>query len=249
MRTMIKKIKYIAILSTLIISNICSQDWQSNIVYFGDDDNIVYERDSLGNAIPDFSYVGYKNRNDTIPFIPVVKTISPIEGDNTSHINNALFEIALNNPIQENGFRGALLLEKGLYEVYGTVKINLTGVVVRGEGEGEDPDSNTVIYGRGNSPSSRTIVVVGGGSSSKWGDQVPGTKTNIISDTILVGEKEFEVEDASSYSVGDNVIIYHPCTDEWLQAIDYGGTHSDDPGAGPEDIPWEVDSQPIVYNR
>ena len=99
MRAMIKKIKYIAILSILIISNICSQDWQSNIVYFGDDDKLVYERDSLGNAIPDFSYVGYKNRNDTIPFIPVVKTISPIEGDNTSHINNTLFEIALNNPI------------------------------------------------------------------------------------------------------------------------------------------------------
>ena len=243
--------KILSTVLTIIVSvaSLVAQEWQSEIVYFDENNQLVYERDSLGNAISDFSYAGYKNGNDTIPFIPVVKTISPIDGDNTNHINNAIFEIALNNPIQANGFRGALLLEKGYYEVRGTIKVSASGIVLRGEGEGENPDSNTIIYGKGNSPSKRTILIAGGGSSSKWADQVSGTKTNIISDIILVGEKSFYVEDASSYSVGDNIIIYHPCTDAWLESIDYGGTRSDDPGAEEEDIPWEVGSQPIVYNR
>lgn len=249
MGIMIKKIKYVLLLTMFCIASGFAQEWQSEILYFGDDNKLVYERDSLGNSIPDFSYVGYKNRNDTIPFIPVVKTISPIEGDNTNNINNAIFEMALNYPIQANGFRGALLLEKGLYEVNGTIKINTSGIVFRGEGQGENPDSNTVIYGKGNSPNKRTIIVAGGGSSTKWKDQVSGTKTNIISDTVLVGGKIFEVENTSSYSVGDNIIIYHPCTEEWLESIDYGGTRSSDPGAEPADVPWEVGSQPIVFNR
>jgi len=157
--------------------------------------------------------------------------------------------MALNNPIQANGYRGALLLEKGLYEVNGTIKLNASGIVLRGEGEGDNPDSNTIIYGKGNSPSSRTILVAGGGTSTKWVDQVSGTKISISSDSVLVGENSFDVYDASRYSVGDNIIIYHPCTNDWLEAIDYGGTHSDGPAAEPEDIPWEVGSQPIVYNR
>ena len=247
---MIKIIPNTVLIIILSAVSLTAQEWQSKIVHFDENSLWIYERDSLGNAIADFSYAGYKNRNDTIPFIPVIKTIAPIEGDNTNHINNAIFEIALNNPIQANGFRGALLLEKGLYEVYGTIKLNASGIVIRGEGSGEDPDSNTVIYGRGNSPSKRTILVAGGGTSTKWKDQVSGTKTNIITDTILVGEKTFEVENAAPYSVGDNIIIFHPCTEAWLEAIDYGGTHSSDPGADPnEDLPWEVGSQPIVYNR
>lgn len=246
---MLLTVKNIVLLLMILTISLLAQEWQSQIIYFDEENKLVYERDSLGNAIADFSYAGYKNRNDTIPFIPVIKTIQPIDGDNTNHINNAIFEIALNYSVQEDGFRGALLLEKGLYEVNGTIKLNASGIVLRGEGEGENPDSNTVIYGKGNSPNQRTILVAGGGTSTKWDDEISGTKTNILTDTILVGKKRFEVEDASAYSIGDNIIIYHPCTEAWLEAVDYGGTRSDDPAAEPEDIPWEIDSQPIVYNR
>ena len=128
----------------LMVSGIAAQEWQSDIVYFGGDGKLVYLRDSLGNAIPDFSYAGYKNGNDTIPFVPVVKTISPVEGDNTSHINNALYEVAY-FPFDENGFRGALLLEAGTYEVQGKLYMKFPGVVLRGVGDGSDPSSNTIL--------------------------------------------------------------------------------------------------------
>ncbi len=244
-------LRIIISLLVLIFSavNVSAQDWQSSIVYFGSDDKLVYVRDSLGNSIPDFSYAGYKNSNDTIPFIPVVKTISPIAGDNTTHINNALIDVAF-NPVGPDGFRGALLLTAGTYEVSGILYMKFPGVVIRGVGDGEDPALNTIIYATGNSPQQRTILKAGGGSNSEWKEKVSNTQTNIITDTVFVGERKFEVEDASSYSVGDNIIIYHPCTEAWLESIDFGGTRSGDPGAEPGvDIPWEVDSHPIFFNR
>ncbi len=228
---------------------IFAQEWQSSIVFFDSDNKLVYERDSFGNSIPDFSYAGYKNSNDTIPFIPVVKTISPVAGDNSSHINNALIEVAY-NPVNSDGFRGALLLTAGTYEVSGILYMKFPGIVMRGVGDGDDPSSNTIIYATGNSPDQRTILKAGGGSNSEWKEKVSNTQTNIITDTIYVGERKFEVEDASPYNVGDNIIIYHPCTEEWLESIDYGGTRSDESGAEPGiDVPWEVDSQPILFNR
>jgi hypothetical protein len=124
------------------------------------------------------------------------------------------------------------------------------GIVIRGVGDGDNPSSNTIIYAKGNSPDQRTVLKAGGGSNSEWKEKVSNTQTNIITDTVYVGERKFEVEDASTYSVGDNIIIYHPCTEEWLESIDYGGTRSDESGAEPGiDVPWEVYSQPILFNR
>lgn len=238
------------VLGLLVCGNLLAQEWQSKIVYYDSDNKLVYERDEEGNRIPDFSYAGYKNGNDTIPDLPVIGTISPVSGDNTSNINNTIFSIALANPANSDGFRGTILMDPGLYEVYGTIKIQASGIILRGAGDGDDPLTNTIIYGRGNSPSNRTILVAGGGSDSRWRSEESGTRTNIVTDTILVGENSFEVEDASSYLVGDNIIIFHPSTDEWLSSIDYGGTRSDDPGAEPGvDVPWKPGSTDISYNR
>lgn len=228
--------------------NLPAQSWQSSRVFYDEDSSLVYVRDSLGNIIPDFSYAGYKNGNNSIPYMPTIKTISPIEGDNTSHINNALFEIAL-TPKSSEGIRGALLLAPGVYEVNGTIKLQYDGVVLRGSGDGEDPELNTIIKGVGDTPHRRTVLLAGGGASTLWKDEYFGSRQNIISDTVLVGEKSFFIEDASIYNVGDNIIIYHPCTEDWLNAIEFGGTHSGVGDAEPEDIPWAVGSQPIVFNR
>lgn len=241
------KIKILFILF-VFYSNVLSQTWQSSILYYDEDSSLVYVRDAEGNRIPDFSYAGYKNGNDTIPFLPFIKTIGPVAGDNTNNINNALFETAL-SPADANGFRGALLLLPGIYEVSGTIKLQFSGVVLRGSGDGDDPASNTIIKGVGDSPHQRSVLLAGGGAATLWKDEYFGSKQNITSDTVLVGDNKFEVEDAAFYQVGDNIIIYHPCTEEWLNAIDYGGTHSSEGGAEPDDVPWTVGSQPIVFNR
>lgn len=227
---------------------VSGQSWESSIVYYNNDGKLVYVSDDEGNRIPDFSYAGYKSSETEIPEVTVVKSISPITGDNTAHIQSAIDEVGA-MPIDSDGIRGAVFLEAGIYQVNGTLKINYDGVVLRGAGDGENPDSNTIIFGKGNSPNQRTILIAGGGVSTKWSQQATGSKTNIISDTILVGDREFEVENISPFSVGDNIIIFHPATTEWLASIDFGGTHTGEPGSEPEDVPWETGKENIVFNR
>ena len=245
--------KFLAILTIYVMTTFsllfAQGEWQSQIVYYGDDHRLHYVRDAEGNGIPDFSWAGYKNGEEPIPDVPVVLEIEPIEGDNTDHIQQAIDSLA-KLQTDADGFRGAILLKAGTYQVYGTIYLNKSGIVLRGEGDGEDPASNTIIWARGNSPNQRTVLMAGGGDDSKWREMVPGTKSNILTDTVLVGSRQFRVQKPSYYQVGDNIIIFHPCTEEWLQAIDYGGTHSNDPHAEPGvDVPWEIGSQPIVYNR
>jgi hypothetical protein len=234
----------IRILSVLVVlslfSSLTEAQWQSALVHYDSGNKLVYALDKGNNRIPDFSYAGYKNGESEIPYISVVKTISHINGDNTLYIQSAI------DSLGKAGVQGALFLNPGNYEICGTIYLNYSGLVLRGSGDGSDSLTNTILIGKGNSPVQRTIIIAGGGGTTLWKDQISGTNTNITSDTVLEGSREFYVANATPFSVGDNIIIYHPCTLTWLQAINYGGTHS---ANATEDTSWAVDSQPIVYNR
>ena len=200
----------------------------------------MYVSDTDGNHIPDYSYVGYKNGDEALPNVAVVKQISPVAGDNTAHIQAAIDEVEalqLNN----NGHRGALLLLPGEYAVSGELIINNSGVVLRGSGDGEDATSNTIIRGVGNIPDERTLIRIGTNNKSGFGGQVAGTRQNIISPYIPTGSRTIEVADASVYNVGDNIIIKHPSTAAWIAAVDNGGVGTD--------APWEPNTINLVFNR
>src|SRR5688572_3022286 len=83
---------------------------------------IVYNPDSLGNRIPDFSFCGYMASNVTIPDVPVKIVVPVAKGDATLRIQSALDYVA-SLPSDENGFRGAVLLQKGTYPVSGQLKL------------------------------------------------------------------------------------------------------------------------------
>ena len=216
--------------------------WQSELVYYNDQNKLEYNRDAEGNCIPDFSYAGYKNQGIDLPTLEVVKTISPIDGDNTQHIQNAIDEVA-KMPLDENGFRGAILLNAGNYPVYGSINLNESGIVLRGEGDGEDPKQNTIITGMGNTPVHRSVLIAGGGECTEWDDVNYTVRASITSDYVLLGSKTFEVDNASKFKVGDNVILFHPCTRKWLEAVDYGGV------ANATHNTWYEGQINIKYNR
>jgi hypothetical protein len=226
------------------------EEWQSSRVRVDPSTGrLVYISDSAGNRIPDFSYAGYKGGGVDPPAVPVARTLSPAAGDNTARIQAVLDTIALLAP-DSRGMRGALLLSAGVFEIHGTLRLSGSGVVLRGMGDGADPTGNTILVGKGNIPAQRTIIVAGSGSSSRWKEAVSGTTTSILDDTVRVGERRFRVANPAAFAAGDNIVIYHPCTGAWLAAIDSGGSHYTESGAeAGVDVPWTVNSQPILYNR
>ncbi|NMH86571.1 peptidoglycan-binding protein [Flavivirga algicola] len=194
------------------------------------------------NRIPDFSYAGYKNSEVPIPNIPVVYTIKPIEGDNTNHIQKAIDSVG-KMPLNEHGFRGTLLLKAGSYSVSGTIYIKYSGVVVRGEGDGENISKNTVINAIGNTPENRTILIAGGNKNYRLDDDWEwGSRSFITSDFVQVGSHEFEVENPSLYKKGDHIVIKHPCTQKWLEVNEWGVNND-------KTKFWHEGELPIVYNR
>ena len=72
--------------------------------------SLIYLADSNGLNIPDFSHTGYKGGDEDLPEIATFKTISPVSGDNTKHIQDAIEYIG-NLPKNADGIRGALLLK------------------------------------------------------------------------------------------------------------------------------------------
>ena len=106
----------------------------SKWAYLGKDKRLHYGADSRGNRILDFSYAGYKGGGASLPVVRVAKTLESVEGDNTAQIQAAIDSVS-SLPPDKDGFRGAVLLRAGAYEVAGTLRIGADGVVLRGSGQ------------------------------------------------------------------------------------------------------------------
>ncbi len=237
-------------------------EWQSTAVFFGPDRRLVYSVDDEGNRIPDFSNAGYAGGGVPIPFVPDVVTIGPVPGDNTANVQAAIDEVGA-LPRGANGFRGAVLMSAGLYPISGTVVLGKDGVVLRGVGDADDPASNTILLGTGDTPTHRTVLIAGGGvegiegkptHTSYWRGIVPGTRTNVATGLVPVGSRSFDVVDASPFRRGDNIILVYPASPGWLAAVDFGGTETADCTVvcAPADCPsppWGSEQNPITFNR
>ena len=183
------------------------QSWNSKHVSLNKDGSLKYTPDKLGNTIPVFSAVGYGGSKTAIPVVPTVKTIVPVQGDNTAHIQQALNEIAL-LPLDVNGFRGALLLKKGTYPIAGTVRIAASGVVLRGEGEA------TILLGTGKQP--RNLVSINGTGSRK---AINGSRRRILEQYLPTGTFSFRLSSSEGLKVNDKIVVFRPGTKAWISAL------------------------------
>ena len=223
-------------------SALAQQVWESAIVYGDADGRLVYVTDGEGNRIPDFSYAGYNRGETALPDVPAVETVAPIDGDDTAHIQAALDAAGARAP-DANGFRGAVELAAGTFEISGTLSIRESGVVLRGAGDGEDPATNTVLVRSGEN---QDAVVALGRIEAVVGDAIVRRDESqgeaaILDDVVAIGARTFTVDHPERFAVGDDVVVHHPATAEWLAAIDGGGTATDDP--------WAVGAMPIVFVR
>jgi beta-galactosidase len=105
---------------------------RSEWVYPGPDGKLIYKTTSAGDRIMDFSCAGYMGGGVALPEVPVKATVTPVEGDNTAAIQEAIDKVSAMS--LEKGFRGAVLLGPGDYNCSGTISIRASGVVLRGSG-------------------------------------------------------------------------------------------------------------------
>src|SRR6187399_2897546 len=105
----------------------------TSLVYPGSDGRLVYVADSLGNKIPDFSNAGYKGGGVPIPMVQPKVTVWPVPGDNSDHLQKVIDSVSA-LPLDAFGFRGAILLKMGEYNLEKPIYIKASGIVLRGEG-------------------------------------------------------------------------------------------------------------------
>ncbi len=190
---------------------------------------LVYEVDNMGNKIPDYSYCGYQSSNETIPFVES-KVVVPVQkGDATKAIQKAIDYVS-GLPLNEQGFRGAVLLEKGLYEAKGRLKLTASGVVLRGSG------NKTILRATG--LDRETLIRVFGKNDIKL------SKTqNIAFDYVPVGFREIFVDNISGFKPRMQIVIHRPSTQKWIDRLgmkEYGGeTEWLGWKPGTRDIKWE----------
>ncbi|NCU04258.1 MAG: hypothetical protein GXC73_09755, partial [Chitinophagaceae bacterium] len=173
------------------------------------------------NQIPDFSNAGYKGGGVKIPDLPVVETVTAIDGDCRKLIQDAIDRVSARTP-DANGFRGAVLLKAGVYPVEGSLLIRTSGVVLRGEG---NLVNGTVLIAT--QQSQHNFIVVQG-SGSGYGE-VAGSKVRITTAFVPTGTKVLDVAAGHSFVAGDKVVLQKTPNDAWIDVVDmrqYGWTAS-----------------------
>ena len=202
-------------------------------IFKGADGKLAYTPDSLGNRILDFSYSGYLAGEKAIP-TAAVKVIVPFkDGDATLRIQSAINYVS-KLPIGRDGLRGAILLEKGIHQVSGILKIEQSGVVIRGEGFSTN---GTTILASG-------LDRIGVIKISGKADVIEQAPIQITDKYVPVNAMKFTVANTSSLKIGDHITIHRPSTKEWIETLktaEFGG--------GESALGWKPATRDIFWDR
>lgn len=204
-------------------------------VFPGASGRLISQPTATGDRILDYSDIGYGGGKIPLPstnVVPVKIVVQPVAGDNVSNIQAAINYVS-GLAVDTNGFRGAVYLSNGVYNVGSQIKISKSGVVLRGAGSFTN-GSGTVLYATATNAQSVLIEVTGSGSAST----ISGTTHNITNNYVPVGARSFWVNSAGGLSVGQNVYVERIATSNWIHDLGM------DLLGPPPDVPWT----PSGYN-
>jgi len=181
------------------------QNGKSEWAYVDKQGKLAYKTLYGGDRIMDFSYAGYMGGGVTLPSVEIKITLSPVDGDNTDAIQNAINELSKMKLV--NGFRGTVLLNPGTYNCDRPITISASGVVLRGSGSGEN---GTIINMTGKP---HLCISARGNVSSK----TISDPTTFADAYVSSGANSFNVANASGFAAGDTIRIIRPVTDAWVK--------------------------------
>ena len=211
-----------------------AQDRAHRYLYPAADGRLVYSPDHLGNRVPDYSYCGYFAGNAPVPEVQARAFVAANSGDVTNEIQQAINFVSDQTP-DANGFRGAVLLGPGAFQIDGQLQIRRSGIVLRGTAS---PVGTTLLAtGRDR----RTLIQIAGSSQPQFGKEIS------ITDSYLpVGATQCNIAEASNWKVGSSVMITHPSTLEWIASIGMNRFPTDDKGSW---LDWKARTMDVNWER
>ena len=178
----------------------------------------------------DFSSAGYRGGGIARPDVAAKFAVSPSGGDDTRRIQAAIDAVA-KLPLDEHGFRGAVLLRHGSFRVEGQLHIDASGIVLRG-------DHATIVAA---GQSRRTLLQIDGRDDRHFGPAIQVTAD------APAGATKLTVDSIEGLTAGARIVIRRPSSREWIAAL--GMTNFPGPGQykdqrldwvpGSRDIEWE----------
>ena len=200
-------------------------------VYPGADGKLVYVPDEQGNTIPDFSHAGYGGGGTPIPSVPVKETVWPVAGDNTANLQAAIDKVSA-LPLDKNGFRGAVLIKMGYYQMATPLKIQASGVVLAGRGHGRhrhypDRHRESALWAPRVDPAGGQPTLVRIAGAAGWANQ--GRNQATCRRRLCAGRRpEFHGGiRAADFRPGDTVIVRRIGNQDWIDAM---GMNGENPG-------------------
>lgn len=171
------------------------------------DNKLIYKRTEKGDRIMDFSNAGYKGGGVALPQVPVKLRLAPVTGDNTAAIQAAIDRVG-QMPLVA-GYRGAVLLAPGVFDCYSPLKINISGVVLKGSGS-INGKQGTVLQLK---DKPHTAIEVRGQLKV-----IPVGKATKLDDSYLpAGADYIHVQSSTGLKTGDWIRITKSVTPAWLR--------------------------------
>src|SRR5690606_30979167 len=171
-------------------------------------------------------------------------TLWPVPGDNTAHLQAAIDRVAALAP-DATGMRGALLLRAGYYRMAASVRIQASGIVLRGEGMG---DTGTVLVGTGTGrpPAAAgqgpgpgrgpTALITIGGASGVVADEA--SQQPVADDYVPVGARSLRLSSARGLRPGDAIVVRRIGNQEWIDAVGMSAPATTSPWR-PFNVDWD----------
>ncbi len=240
-----RKYSLTLLLIAVLIPRAAAQAPNGAWVYPSATGNLLYQLDSRGQRITDFSQCGYRGGTEPLPnvtaLIPQSRWvfISPGTGDDTALIQAAIDSVEAMAP-DANGWRGVVYLNAGEYQLATTVTIQASGVVLKGAGDSST--SGTRL--RATDARQYTLISA---TNSSGRSTVSGTTHSLTQKLVPAGTRTFEVDSTSGLAVGHTVLVKRPSTANWIADIDMDqlGAASGDPAA----FPWTAGSRDLSFDR
>lgn len=195
------------------------------------DDKLTYLADERGNRILDYSSCGYRHSEQAIPDVGNAVFVPWQAGDNSSRIQRAIDYVSSLMP-DKNGFRGAVLLDKGIFDLEESLRISVSGVVLRGMDK-----SQTLLQKKG--VDRGALLYIEGRN-----DRMVTDTLDILTSYVPVNSCTFQVTKKAQLKEGDQLLVVRPSTKEWIASVG-----CDIFGGGISALGWKAGDTDLVWDR